>query len=675
MIKLFSQKEPFVSENGLITPKNKMLFWAFGLVAGSWLICILVSTVVWFLGTRVIQSPATIQSEVFKQFTSETEFRTYLARGQEQSSVAVDAMVGRPTLMKSTAEMMPAELPMAVGGGNVPDRVSETNVQVKGIDEPDIVKTDGKQIYVSGEQQYYFAEPMMKMMVAPDIYPVPPQPIETTQVIQGIPVEQMKSIGKIDKRGDLLLAGTTLLVLGNQMITGFDVSVPESPKEVWSYTLADNRQITAARLIDGKVVLVSSIAVYGSSPCPIPLFKATEQSSIVACTSIWRPETPIPSDTTYTVLSIDPKKGTIENQVSFVGSASQTVVYVSANSVYVSFTKTKDWGALTAEFLTADTNTMVSAEIKERLKKVLALDISQMAKQVEVEQLLNQYAMGMSDDDRLKWETERTNQMSAFIDQRKRELERTSIAKIRLSDFTIAAIGEVPGHPLNQFSLDEYNDTFRIATTVGGRGLGGGALSGNDVYILNQEMKTVGSVTDLGKEERIYAVRFMGNRGYVVTFKETDPLYVLDLSKADAPIVTGELKIPGYSSYLHPLKDGLLLGIGKEENQVKISLFDVVNAAKPIEIDTYLLSDYWSEILSTHKAFLQDAKHTVFFLPSEKGGYVFSYADNTLKLVKVTEGFGIKRALYINDNLYFVGSNKITVISEKDWQTIKTIEW
>jgi uncharacterized secreted protein with C-terminal beta-propeller domain len=254
-------------------------------------------------------------------------------------------------------------------------------------------------------------------------------------------------------------------------------------------------------------------------------------------------------------------------------------------------------------------------------------------------------------------------------------LESTAIAKVSLSDFTISAIGEVPGHPLNQFSLDEYKNTFRIATTVGGRGIGGGVTSGNDVYILNQEMKTVGSVTDLGKGERIYAVRFMGDRGYVVTFKETDPLYVLDLTNAENPTVTGELKIPGYSSYLHPLKDGLLLGIGKEESQVKISLFDVSNPTVPTEIDKYLLSDYWSEILTTHRAFLQDAKNTIFFLPSEKGGYVFSYANNKLELVKVTEGFGTKRAIYINDYLYFIGENKMTVVSEKDWKTVKTIEW
>jgi inhibitor of cysteine peptidase len=167
----------------------------------------------------------------------------------------------------------------------------------------------------------------------------------------------------------------------------------------------------------------------------------------------------------------------------------------------------------------------------------------------------------------------------------------------------------------------------------------------------------------------------MGNSGYVVTFKETDPLYVLDLSNASAPKVVGELKIPGYSSYLHPLTDTLLVGIGKEDAQVKVSLFDVSNPGQPTEVGKYLLTDYWSQIMSTHHAFLQDAKHHLFFLPGDKGGYVFGYENNTLKLIKAIEGTGIKRALYINDNLYLVADNKMTVVSETDWKTVDTLEW
>ena len=94
----------------------------------------------------------------------------------------------------------------------------------------------------------------------------------------------------------------------------------------------------------------------------------------------------------------------------------------------------------------------------------------------------------------------------------------------------------------------------------------------------------IGSVSGLGKGERIYAVRFMGERGYVVTFRQVDPLYTLDLSDPTAPKVVGELKIPGYSAYLHPVGDNLLLGIGREGSGVKASLFDVSNMAAPTQV-------------------------------------------------------------------------------------------
>ena len=98
------------------------------------------------------------------------------------------------------------------------------------------------------------------------------------------------------------------------------------------------------------------------------------------------------------------------------------------------------------------------------------------------------------------------------------------------------------------------------------------------------KLNQVGAVGGLGEGERIYGVRFMGERGYVVTFRQIDPLYTLDLSDPTAPKVVGELKIPGYSAYLHPVGENLLLGVGREAQNVKASLFDVSNLAAPREV-------------------------------------------------------------------------------------------
>lgn len=201
------------------------------------------------------------------------------------------------------------------------------------------------------------------------------------------------------------------------------------------------------------------------------------------------------------------------------------------------------------------------------------------------------------------------------------EEPKTAIYKYDLTGNTVryAGMGEVKGDVLNQFSMDEFNGNFRIATTLWtNRG------TVNNVFILDKNMKNVGSVENLAPGERIYSVRFSGNTGYVVTFRNMDPLFVLDLSNPSNPKVTGELKIPGFSNYLHPVGDGFLLGLGvdtkeiytKDENGneivtgfqtggLKLSLFDVRDPFNPMEVDTLVIGKQgsYSEAQYNHRAF------------------------------------------------------------------------
>ena len=248
-----------------------------------------------------------------------------------------------------------------------------------------------------------------------------------------------------------------------------------------------------------------------------------------------------------------------------------------------------------------------------------------------------------------------------------------------MGSLEIKALGNIPGQPLNQFSLDEYKDNLRVATTVGERmwiGFWGGTQeSANDVYVLDKDLKTIGSLQDLGLEERIYSARFIEDKGYLVTFRQTDPFFVLDLATPKSPGLEGQLKIPGYSSYLHPITKDKILGIGKEGDQIKISLFDVTDPKKPQEKAKYTLNEYWSDILNTHHAFLLDSKHTIFFLPGERGGYIFSYQNDKLELKKAVSDISASRALYINDYLYLLGDNKLKVLNEINWEKIKELEF
>jgi uncharacterized secreted protein with C-terminal beta-propeller domain len=137
----------------------------------------------------------------------------------------------------------------------------------------------------------------------------------------------------------------------------------------------------------------------------------------------------------------------------------------------------------------------------------------------------------------------------------------------------------------------------------------------------------------------------------------------------------GQLKIPGYSSYLHPITKDKILGIGKEGSNVKISLFDVSDPERPTEISKYNLDEYWSDILNTHHAFLLDEKHQIFFLPGGRGGYIFSYQNNKFELKRAVSDISAKRAIYINDYLYIIGDNKIVVLNELNWEKINELEF
>jgi uncharacterized secreted protein with C-terminal beta-propeller domain len=257
----------------------------------------------------------------------------------------------------------------------------------------------------------------------------------------------------------------------------------------------------------------------------------------------------------------------------------------------------------------------------------------------------------------------------------KRDLEQTGIVKIRVSDLSVQGTGTVPGRVLNQYAIDEYNGNVRVAVTVGKNWSNIGMVNGttktaNDVYVLNSNMNQVGSVKDLGAGEEIYAARFMGDRAYVVTFHQTDPLYVLDMSSASNPKLAGELKVPGYSSYLEPIGDHIVLGVGKEDNKVKVALYDVSVATFPVELSKYILDEYWSDAVQNPHAFLKDTRHQIFFIPGSQGGYVFSYSNNNLTLTKAVAGQQVQRALYINDNLYIVGQNGISVWDESSWTKV-----
>ncbi len=204
----------------------------------------------------------------------------------------------------------------------------------------------------------------------------------------------------------------------------------------------------------------------------------------------------------------------------------------------------------------------------------------------------------------------------------------TDIYRFRLDGASVTAdgTGVVPGYILNQFSMDEQDGYFRIATTSGESWRNDQFTSLNHLYVLDKDLKVVGKVEGLAARETIKSVRFIGNRAYLVTFRTTDPLFVIDLEVPAEPKVLGELKIPGYSEYLHPYGENLLMGIGKDAVAIgdnafylglKLSMFDVSDPANPVELHTLIIGDRGtqSEVTWNHKAFLVDSENGLFGMP------------------------------------------------------------
>jgi len=296
----------------------------------------------------------------------------------------------------------------------------------------------------------------------------------------------------------------------------------------------------------------------------------------------------------------------------------------------------------------------------------------------------------------------------------------TTIYRIRVqgSNMTCEARGTVLGHERNQFSMDEYNDYFRIETTTWTRNW----TIQTNLYVLNMDLNVVGQLEGLAPGENFHSARFMGNRAYFVTFKKTDPLFVINLSQPTNPSVLGELHIPGYSDYLHPYDETHLIGVGKhtveaEEGDfawyqgIKISLFDISNVTNPVQIDNVTIGDRGSDspVLYDHKAFLFDKSKNLLVIPVKvaeidetkypegvppyvsgtpvwQGAYVFNItlSDGLVLRGNVThleDGINIgdsshwvNRALYIEDILYTVSDKKIKMNSLEDLAFLNEIE-
>ncbi len=262
----------------------------------------------------------------------------------------------------------------------------------------------------------------------------------------------------------------------------------------------------------------------------------------------------------------------------------------------------------------------------------------------------------------------------------KTEKEHTKIRKVSYDDGELNAVAkcEIDGYINDSFSIDEYEDNLRIVVTV---------AATNSVYVMDENLKKIGEINGLAEDERVYSARFMGDTAYFVTFRETDPLFTVDLSNPKDPKIIGKLKIPGFSDYLHFYGEDRLLGIGMdvdEETQVtggvKLSMFDISDKSDVKEAATYVLDNVYSTDVSYDykAALINDVKNIIGFPAWCEGGqnyYLFSYDEAEGFVCKLNEeingnGSGLTRGVYIDDTLYVVQGNIIEAYSLKEYEKV-----
>jgi uncharacterized secreted protein with C-terminal beta-propeller domain len=289
----------------------------------------------------------------------------------------------------------------------------------------------------------------------------------------------------------------------------------------------------------------------------------------------------------------------------------------------------------------------------------------------------------------------------------------TAIHRVSIDNSNISyeATGTVRGHVLNQFSMDEFQGYFRVATT----GYAGWTGQTTSVYVLSNSLKIVGRLEGLGQGENFHSARFIGEMGYLVTFKKTDPLFVIELRDPTRPKVLGQLNTTGYSDYLQALDESHLIGIGKDTvdegsfawyQGIKVSLFDVSDPTKPSEVSRYIIGDRGSDSLGLRdgKSILLDAEKNLLVLPVTvslspnpsvpnaygsqvwQGAYVFQITTNRLTFrggithipdalppFGLTSPLTITRELYIGGVLYTISSAMIGMNSLSDLQVVGSL--
>jgi inhibitor of cysteine peptidase len=681
------------------------------------------------------------QSKIQK-FSSEDDLRNFLEKNTQENSyyysTGRSALGGSMAKSSVTIDMaMDFEESASIGNfdgdsqSTSSDDYSTTNIQVEGVDEADIVKTDGKYIYVVSKNTVFIIS------------------ADNLEILSKITFKNMPQ--------DIYINENKLVVFGNDYnneniksvyyryssftyLKIFDTTDKENPKEVKDYDLEGYYQ--NSRMIGDYIYLITDsykdINYLAEDDEVTPIILDDGEELNLGFPDVYYFRIPYNSYKLTTISAINVND--IEKDISrdvFVLSDSQNI-YVSKDNIYLTYTKYISEYDLMMDITKEIILPKLSERDKEKIQKIENADsdiLSDTEKKQKILEIIMYHTERLSEEEQEELEIEVKEELKRKYESIEKELQKTVIHKISIDKENIEykATGEVTGRVLNQFSMDEKEGYFRIATTkdrtwsyflydeMDEKEREEAQKSYNNLYVLDEDLNIAGKLEGLASDESIYSVRFMQNRAYMVTFKQIDPLFVIDLSDNKNPKVMGELKIPGYSTYLHPYDDNFLMGLGYEtkENKwggtenlgIKLSLFDVSDIENPKEVDTYTTGykGTSSQALYEHKAFLFSKEKNILVIPAEireetekdyywgelsfTGALVFKVTEEGFELQgKIDHGTledkkdrendyywydyetAVKRSLYIGENLYTVSSKYVKKNSLSELEELNSVE-
>ncbi|MFH1107123.1 MAG: beta-propeller domain-containing protein [Candidatus Micrarchaeota archaeon] len=675
------------------------------------------------------------QTEDINSFTSFKEIASFLGPSDAGGTGYYDGRMYGEAMVN--AMVAPPSAGLGAGTADSASKASDysqTNVQVEGVDEADIVKNDGKYIYTisAGDVVILDAFPPSQARVLSTIS----EDTISNIFVNGDSlvafgsgefgwqpyVEELEERFKEDQEDLPPLppsdgaAGTAPFYrpyypTQSSFIKVYDVSDRSSPRLLKTVNLMG--QYSQSRMIGKKVYAVYTENARGEIPMPVYAVGGIVRDILPSEISYF--DEPFDSRQFTTVLGLDLADLDKPESRKVVLMGRGQTIYVSQDNLYIAYTRYDRYYPLW-ETYDQVLGSRLTPEYSARLDAIGAAAQPEYRKDASRVRLANRFLATLESK-------ERSNAMQAIYqaqmpvyEERQRVPEKTVVHRFSLGGaISYTGNGEVPGHVLDQFSMDEFFGNFRIATTVGqvSRTLTDNP-SMNNVYVLGADLGIVGSLEDLAPGETIYSARFMGNRAYLVTFKKVDPLFVIGLEDAGNPRLLGKLKIPGYSDYLHPYDETHLIGIGKdavpaEEGDfawyqgVKLSLFDVSDVSNPRELASYKIGDRGTEsyALQDHKAFLFSRERGLLVVPIRlaeidpakyprgvepnsygefkfQGAYVFgvgldsgftlrgrvSHQDDPDAFAKSGEyyygrGTDVKRSLYMDDFLYTISDRLV----------------